>query len=79
MHIIRHIESSVHIEGGWEQDDGEEIVKKLKPFMNKIIWITTKARKDPLKHEENRSGLGHNIELAEKLLDTSVAREVMQD
>ncbi|KAG0746850.1 hypothetical protein G6F62_001617 [Rhizopus arrhizus] len=78
MHIIRHIESSVHIEGGWEQDDGEEIVKKLKPFMNKIIWIITKARKDSLKHEETRGGLGHNIELVEKLLDTSVAREVMQ-
>ncbi|CAO3690956.1 hypothetical protein G6F70_006280 [Rhizopus microsporus] len=82
MHIIRHIEPSVHIEGGWERDDGEEIVKRLKPFVNRIIWVVTRRRRDSFRpenvKEEDQAILGHNIEVSEKLIDTSVACEVMQ-
>ncbi|KAI7907175.1 uncharacterized protein BX663DRAFT_427048 [Cokeromyces recurvatus] len=80
IHIVRHLEPFIHIEGGWEVDDGEDIVKKLKPFVHKIIWILTKRRRDSFKPEnirqEDRHMLGQNIEISESLIDTSVAQEV---
>ncbi|KAG1469767.1 hypothetical protein G6F56_003068 [Rhizopus delemar] len=78
MHIIRHIEPAVHIEGGWEEDDGEDIVRKLRPFVNKIVWIMTKRRMDSLQAEKE-GNLGSNVELAERLMDSFVSREVMQN
>ncbi|KAI9360136.1 hypothetical protein BD770DRAFT_362208 [Pilaira anomala] len=69
IHIVRHIEPFIHVEGGWEKDDGEEIVSKLKPFVSKIIWIMAKRRLDlvtPMK----------NIELSDLLIETSIAQEV---
>ncbi|KAI9469828.1 MAG: hypothetical protein EXX96DRAFT_612333 [Benjaminiella poitrasii] len=80
IHIVRHLEPFIHVEGGWEMDDGEEIVRKLKPFVHRIVWIMTKRRRDSFKpeniKEEDRSILGPNIEVSEALIDTSVAREV---
>ncbi|KAL9538548.1 hypothetical protein MBANPS3_010848 [Mucor bainieri] len=82
IHIIRHIEPSIHIEGGWEMDDGEEIVKKLKPFVHKIIWLMTKRRRDSFRPEnikqDDRSILGANVELSDSLINTSIAQEVTQ-
>lgn len=69
IHIVRHIEPFIHVEGGWEKDDGEEIVNKLKSFVSKIIWIMAKRRLDlviPMK----------NIELSDLLIETSIAQEV---
>ncbi|KAI8883777.1 hypothetical protein K501DRAFT_218856 [Backusella circina FSU 941] len=66
IHIIRHIEPFNHIEGGLENDDGEEIVDKLKPFVTKITWITQRDVKKP------------HVDVAKSLLNTSVAREVMR-
>jgi hypothetical protein len=80
IHIIRHIEPFVHIEGGWEMDDGEDIVKKLKPFVTKIIWVMTRRRIDSFRpanvKEADRALVGANVELSESLIDNSVAREV---
>lgn len=80
IHIIRHIEPFIHIEGGWEKDDGEEIVKKLKPFVNKIIWLVTRRRRDSFKQEhikeQDRQLLAHNVEISESFIDTTIANEV---
>lgn len=80
IHIIRHIEPFIHVEGGWEKDDGEDMVKKLKPFVNKIIWLVTKRRRDSFRveniKEEDRQLLGHSIEIAESLMNTTIAKEV---
>jgi hypothetical protein len=82
IHIIRHIEPFIHIEGGWEMDDGEEIIKKLKPFVHKIIWLMTKRRRDSFRPEhikqDDRSILGANVELSDSLINTSIAQEVIQ-
>ncbi|KAI8988763.1 hypothetical protein BDB01DRAFT_701263, partial [Pilobolus umbonatus] len=79
VHIIRHIEPHIHVEGGWEMDDGEDIVRKLKPFIHKIIWIISKRRRDSFKpqsiDEKDRDRIGINIEMSETLTDTSIARE----
>ncbi|KAI8332712.1 hypothetical protein EDC96DRAFT_526397 [Choanephora cucurbitarum] len=80
VHIIRHIDPFVHIEGGWERDDGEEIVKALKPFVNKLIWLMTRRRRDSFRPENlkdtDRAVVGQNVELAESLIETSVAQQV---
>lgn len=82
VHIIRHIEPSIHIEGGWEMDDDEEIVKKLKPFVHKIIWLMTKKRRDSFKPEnikqDDHSILGANVELSDSLINTSITQKVTQ-
>lgn len=81
IHIIRHIEPFIHIEGGWEKDDGEDIVKKLRPFVHKIVWVITKRRRDSFKpgriSEADKSILGHNVEVSELLLTSSIAREAL--
>ncbi|GAA5805413.1 hypothetical protein HPULCUR_010929 [Helicostylum pulchrum] len=69
MHIIRHIEPFIHVEGGWEKDDGQDIVNKLKPFISKIIWIMTKKKLDSILPTKN-------IELSDLLIDTSIAQQV---
>lgn len=69
MHIIRHIEPFIHVEGGWEKDDGQDIVNKLKPFISKIIWIMTKKKIDSVLPTKN-------IELSDLLIDTSIAQQV---
>ncbi|KAI7897325.1 uncharacterized protein EV154DRAFT_489696 [Mucor mucedo] len=66
IHIIRHIEPHMHVEGGWEKDDGEDIIQKLKPFVSKLIWI--QKRKDAPSHP--------NVELADLLMHTSIAQQV---
>ncbi|KAI7886072.1 hypothetical protein K492DRAFT_217167 [Lichtheimia hyalospora FSU 10163] len=80
IHMIRHIEPHVHIEGGWELDDGEDIVRKLRPFVAKLVWVITRRRRSSFNQarlkESDQGILGPNVELTEKLLDTSFAREV---
>lgn len=80
IHIIRHIEPFVHIEGGWEKDDGEEIIKKLKPFIKKLIWIITKRKRNSFQPQHIKKQdldlLSKNIELSDLLTNTSIAHEV---
>lgn len=80
IHMIRHIEPQTHVEGGWELDDGEDIVRKLRPFVSKLVWVITRRRRSSFNQaklkESDQGILGANVELTEKLLDTSIAREV---
>ncbi|CAO3653235.1 unnamed protein product [Cunninghamella echinulata] len=86
IHLVRHLEPQIHIEGGWEEDDGEDIIRKLRPFIPKLIWVITKRRRSsfntsstkkqlPLKLED-QGILGPNVELTDHLLDTSFAKEL---
>lgn len=74
IHMVRHIEPYIHVEGGWECDDGEDIVQSLRPFVSKLVWVI-RRHKDNGKVKE-APDMGANVELTEKLLDTSIAREV---
>ncbi|KAL0097491.1 hypothetical protein J3Q64DRAFT_1670739 [Phycomyces blakesleeanus] len=80
IHLIRHIEPAIHIEGGWELDDGEDIVRKVRPFVNKLIWVVTRRRRTSFNQsklkESDEGVMGHNVELTDKLSDTSLAQEV---
>ncbi|KAI8969272.1 hypothetical protein BDF20DRAFT_827316 [Mycotypha africana] len=74
VHIVRHIEPFIHIEGGWEMDDGENIVKKLKPFIHKIVWLLPKNKLEASKDVQ----VGSNIEVSDSFIDTSIAHEITQ-
>ncbi|KAI9272618.1 hypothetical protein BDA99DRAFT_498765 [Phascolomyces articulosus] len=80
IHMIRHIEPAVHIEGGWELDDGEDIVRKLRPFVSRLIWVITRRRRSSFNQarlkESDQGIIGANVELAEKLLETSIGNEL---
>ncbi|KAI8344850.1 hypothetical protein BC941DRAFT_366443 [Chlamydoabsidia padenii] len=80
IHLIRHLESQIHIEGGWECDDGEDIVRKLRPFVQKVIWVITKRRRSSFNQSnlkvDDQGILGANVELTDHLVDTSLARDL---
>lgn len=79
IHMIRHIEPHIHVEGGWELDDGEDIVRKLRPFLQKVIWVITRRRRSSFNQAKLKASdqgiLAANVELAEKFVETSLARE----
>lgn len=66
IHIIRHIEPYIHVEGGGEKDDGEDIIQKLKPFVSKLIWI----------HKTKANSHLPTVEIADLLMHTSIAQQV---
>ncbi|CAO3650197.1 unnamed protein product [Cunninghamella blakesleeana] len=81
IHLVRHLEPHIHIEGGWEYDDGEDIIRKLRPFIPKLIWVITKRRRSSFNQKQNlkpddQGILGSNVELTDHLLDTSFAKEL---
>ncbi|KAI8089827.1 uncharacterized protein BX664DRAFT_261992 [Halteromyces radiatus] len=80
VHLIRHLEPQLHIEGGWEYDDGEDMIRKLRPFVSKLIWVITKRRRSSFNQstlkEDDQGILGSNVELTDHILDTSLAREL---
>ncbi|KAI9303375.1 hypothetical protein BJ944DRAFT_268521 [Cunninghamella echinulata] len=85
IHLVRHLEPQIHIEGGWEEDDGEDIIRKLRPFIPKLIWVITKRRRSSFNTSkkqqqslkpEDQGILGPNVELTDHLLDTSFAKEL---
>ncbi|CAO3587789.1 unnamed protein product [Absidia cylindrospora] len=80
IHIIRHLEPQLHIEGGWEYDDGEDIIRKIRPFVAKAIWVITKRRRSSFNQAnlkaDDQGILGSNVELTDHLLDTSLAKDL---
>lgn len=77
--MIRHLEPAVHIEGGWEQDDGEDIVRKIRTFVGKVVWVITRRRRSSFGKDSVKEGdegiIGPNVEITEKLIESTVARE----
>lgn len=79
IHMIRHLEPAVHIEGGWEQDDGEDIVRKIRTFVGKVVWVITRRRRSSFGKDSVKEGdegiIGPNVEITEKLIESTIARE----
>ncbi|CAO3666469.1 unnamed protein product [Umbelopsis ramanniana] len=79
IHMIRHLEPAVHIEGGWERDDGEDIVRKIRTFVGKVVWVITRRRRSSFGKDGIKQGdegiIGPNVEITEKLIESTVARE----
>ncbi|GAN04584.1 hypothetical protein MAM1_0068d04045 [Mucor ambiguus] len=68
LHVINHINPSVHIEGGWEDDNGSNIIENLQ--VERMIWIGHQGRAVPM----NSTKI--NVEIADKILYTSIAKQV---
>jgi len=79
IHMIRHLEPAVHIEGGWENDDGEDIVRKIRTFVGKVVWVITRRRRSSFGKDGVKDGdegiMGPNVEITEKLIESTLARE----
>lgn len=65
LHLIKQIEPSVHIEGGWELEDGSDIVQRLED--TRVIWILPNQKKRELYQH-------FDMEITDHVLNTSVAR-----
>lgn len=70
IHVIRHIEPSIHIEGGWELEDGNDIVKQLRND-TQVIWILPNQKRQSLYSDQY-----NDIEISDHVLNTSVAKSV---
>jgi hypothetical protein len=77
--LIQTLGPAVHVEGGWEVDDGEEIVRQLRSSVQKLVWVITRRRRTSFNKENLKSKdqdlLVDSVELTDSLLDTSLARE----
>ncbi|KAG0169812.1 hypothetical protein DFQ28_002866 [Apophysomyces sp. BC1034] len=80
VHMIRHIDPQIHVEGGWELDDGEDIVRTLRPHVQKLLWVITRRRRSSFNQSKLKDSdqgiLGPNVELTDQFMDSSLAREV---
>lgn len=72
---------AVHVEGGCELNDGEDIIRGLQSSLvvDKIVWVMTRRRrasfnKDNIKPKD-QDILADGLELTDSLLDSSLARE----
>ncbi|KAL9543283.1 hypothetical protein PS6_009374 [Mucor atramentarius] len=68
LHLIKHINPSIHIEGGWENDNGREIIENLQ--VERMIWIGHQQKAVPMNTTKT------NVEIAVQILYTSVAKQV---
>lgn len=81
VHLVQNVlRPAIHVEGGWELDDGEDIIRGLNSSVNKLVWVITRRRRTSF-NKENMKPADHDllldtVELTDSLLDTSLAREV---
>lgn len=66
LHLIKHIQPSIHIEGGWEMDDGRFIIEQLKNDVEQKIWIKSTSEEE----------VGGNIQCVDNILKTCIAKQV---
>lgn len=73
-HIIKHLEPSIHIEGGWEKDDGHILVQSLyeAPSVQHIVWVVS----NQIRPFHEGSVDGSIIELADKMINSTLAKQV---
>jgi hypothetical protein len=74
VHIIKHLEPSIHIEGGWEKDDGHILVQSLYevPSVQHIVWVVS----NQIRPFHEGSVDGSMIELADKMINSTLAKQV---
>ncbi|KAL9537433.1 hypothetical protein MBANPS3_011782 [Mucor bainieri] len=68
IHVINHISPYVHIEGGWENDNGRNIIENLQ--VERMIWIGHQGG------AVSMSSTKANVEIADQILYTSIAKQV---
>ncbi|KAI7904780.1 uncharacterized protein BX663DRAFT_503518 [Cokeromyces recurvatus] len=68
LNFIQNIQPIIHVEGGWEKDNGKYVVNKLENQVKYIIWITS------LSDNINNNNF---IELSNHILSTSIAKQVV--
>lgn len=66
LHLIKHIQPAIHVEGGWELDDGSLIMEQLAASVEQKIWISKKNVQ--IDHDES-------IEYADNILKTCLAKQ----
>ncbi|KAI8084531.1 uncharacterized protein BX664DRAFT_337197 [Halteromyces radiatus] len=81
LHLVQHVLCpAIHVEGGWELDDGEDMVRELRSSVTKLIWVITRRRRASFNKEDMKLSdqdiLADNVELTDSLLDTSLARDL---
>lgn len=68
LHLIKHIQPSIHVEGGGELDDGQFIIDQLKSSnIEQRIWITS---------SDNHTTTDSNLQCVDNILKTSIAKQV---
>ncbi|CAG8438274.1 3698_t:CDS:2 [Scutellospora calospora] len=79
IHIIRHLETNVHVEGGM---NGEECVEMVRSFVDNVIWLLhgdnirngTLAESSEIKSNIDRSQWT-NVEVSQNLWTSSLSHE----
>ncbi|SAM02125.1 hypothetical protein [Absidia glauca] len=70
---------AIHIEGGWELDDGEDIIRALQSHVPRLVWVITRRRRTSFTTEnikpKDKDLVHPAVELTDSLLDSSLARE----
>lgn len=70
---------AIHIEGGWELDDGEGIIRALQSHIPRLVWVITRRRRTSFTAEnikpKDKDLVHPAVELTDALLDSSLARE----
>ncbi|ORX58326.1 hypothetical protein DM01DRAFT_1405933 [Hesseltinella vesiculosa] len=79
LNLVRRLAPSVHVEGGWELDDGECLVRSLRTSVDKLVWIITRRRRTSFNktnvQPQDQDILASNVELTDAFLDTTLARD----
>ncbi|KAI8990093.1 hypothetical protein BDB01DRAFT_903759 [Pilobolus umbonatus] len=75
--LIEAINPSIHIEGGWELENGKNTIQTLlqKKSVETVIWIIPNNSPDRTTFNEN---IGLNLELVEHIFSSSVAKQYFQ-
>lgn len=80
IQIVRKLSPSVHVEGGWELDDGVDAVQKLHSHTRKLIWVNARRRRNFVNSicsddsDHSYQDIRYrNVELTPSLWDTSIA------
>ncbi|CAO3607947.1 unnamed protein product [Cunninghamella echinulata] len=79
--IIQHqLCPAIHIEGGWELDDGEDLIRQLRSSIQQVVWVITRRRRTSFNKEnikqKDQDILADNVELTDSILDTSFAHDI---
>ncbi|KAG1452256.1 hypothetical protein G6F46_006368 [Rhizopus delemar] len=69
VQLIHQIDPVVHVEGGWELDDGKKMMERLS--VDRVIWILANQKKR-VYYEQ----CYEKIEISDHILNTSIAKSV---
>lgn len=69
VQLIQQIDPVVHVEGGWELDDGKKMMERLS--IDRVIWILANQKKR-VYYEQHYE----KIEISDHILNTSIAKSV---